>query len=633
MYSWNDRIESVQGVGPQSAKLLKRAKVHTVGDLLEYKPSGYYLPCITDICSVRSERHEIIRGRVVKVNRQFSHTNYSSVMVDDNTGIIECRWYNHFDPYGLGGEIITFYGKVKNRVMQQPEWNRCINPEAMAGGIYGNKTDIVRATLWSILEDADELIKSWWVSIFRRLHYPRTHEEYKTAIDDLKYYECLILQLAMEKRRNRTQSTHVVHDNQKARPYFPYVFTQDQQDAITEVMRDIGSGNVMNRLLHGEVGSGKTTVAFYAAISLALKGHRTLILAPTTILAQQHYDTLIGLGWEDTKLIIGKVKKTENPSEKILIGTHALLNDRYALKTASLIVVDEQQKFGVEQRSKLVKHGNPHILQMSATPIPRSLAMTVFGDTDMSILRQSPVNRGPVVTKWVLPEKRGWIYNVVEHHLLLGHQAYIVYPRINESNDMESVIAGLAKVRRRFADKYTIGVLTGVMDQDMKSQQLRAFKQGEYNILVSTVIAEVGIDNQNATVMVIEGADRFGLSQLHQLRGRVCRAQDTSFCFLVAETDNDDSIARLDVMEKTNDGFTIAEQDLRLRGPGGILSFRQHGIPELRFADLVHDFDIFMRTKKEAASLVCLESPGEIDSCVVGMLEAKYGKVLQLGGV
>lgn len=633
MYHWNDKIESVQGVGPSSARLLKRLKIHTVGDLLEHKPRGYYLPTITDICSVKSGRHEIIRGRVVRVNRQHAHTNFSGVVVDDGTGHMECRWYNRFDPYGLGGETITFFGKVKNRVMSQPSVERFCDINVIAGGYYGKHSQTIRRALTAVFHDMDPFVSYWWNNVYRRMHFPMSHQEYSKVIDRLKHMELLLLHMAMEARRDKSEIREPIYEDDTALDYFPYPFTDDQNDTIHDALTDIASGRTMNRLIHGEVGTGKTSVAFYVAISLALKGHSSLIVAPTTILAQQHYNTLTGLGWDDCSLHVGTFKKTK--VGKIAIGTHTLLGKgwwhNYRGDPPALVVVDEQHKFGVAQRSLLKEYGNPHILQMSATPIPRSLCMTVFGDTDLSIIKQSPVNRGPVVTRWILPEKRGWMYNIVEHHLLLGHQAYIVYPRIGESDDMESVVAGCSKIRKRFGGKsFTIGVLTGIMDRDMKDQQLKAFKSGEYDILISTVIAEVGLDNQNATVMVIEGADRFGLSQLHQLRGRVCRSKSTAFCFLVAETENDTSIARLDVMEKTNDGFKVAEQDLRLRGPGGMFSFRQHGIPELKFADLVDDFKLMMQTKVEAHDWM---SHCKIDSRILEMLTEKYGDVLQLGGV
>ena len=425
--------------------------------------------------------------------------------------------------------------------------------------------------------------------------------------------------------------------------YFPYKFTDDQLNAILDVETDMRGNNPMSRLLHGEVGSGKTAVAFYAAMLTALNGKRALILCPTTILAIQHYETLKGMGWDDAGLWISEMKPDAglehlDPDRylpKIIIGTTALLSRTDILKTASLVIIDEQHKFGVHQRALLQKYGNPHVLLMSATPIPRTLAMTVFGDLDISTIKELPIKRGTVVTKWVLPGRREQVYELLDKELEKGHQVYVVYPRIESGDkDVESAVKGFFDLTARFEleKNYACGLLTGRYSNEVKADALRRFKSGETKILVSTIIAEVGLDNPNATVMVIEGADRFGLSQLHQLRGRVCRSTDTSFCFLVAETANETSIARLKVMEQTNDGFEIAEHDLRLRGPGEMFSARQHGLPDLKFVDIIDDYDLMVSARELAGEYVDkLDEPENIG--LKEMLAIKYGGTLKLSGI
>jgi ATP-dependent DNA helicase RecG len=320
----------------------------------------------------------------------------------------------------------------------------------------------------------------------------------------------------------------------------------------------------------------------------------------------------------------------EDGNHHIIIGTHAILNNESLLKSASLVIIDEFQKFGVEQRAKIQKH-NPHLLLMSATPIPRTMAMTVFGDLDVSTIRELPIKRGTVVTRWVLPDKREAMYEIIEGELMAGHQVYVVYPRIDGGEDVASAIKGHDCLRDKYGED-SVCLLTGKNSNEAKTWAMQNFRGGTIKILVSTIIAEVGLDCPNATVMVIEGADRFGLSQLHQLRGRVCRSTDTAFCFLVAETANQTSIDRLNVIEKCNDGFEIAEHDLRLRGPGEMFSTRQHGLPDLKFASLVDDYDLLIKTRDMAAELVDkLDEPE--NAGLKEILRIKYGDTLELGEV
>lgn len=405
---------------------------------------------------------------------------------------------------------------------------------------------------------------------------------------------------------------------EKILSYFPFEFTAGQQQAIDDIRSDLVSGRVMTRLLHADVGAGKSAVMFFAAMGCALRGKRTLILAPTTILADQHYQTLKGMGWDDVKLTHAG-GSNETTDAHIIIGTHSILHADSLIKPASLVIIDEFQKFGVSQRAKLQKN-NPHLLLMSATPIPRSLAATVFGDLDVSVIKELPIRRGTIITKWILPDRREAMYEIIEKELAARHQAYVVYPRISGDEDVVSAERGLGDIRKRFGFR-RVGLLTGKNKPEHKATILRSFKGGAIDILVSTIIAEVGLDNPNATVMVVEGADRFGLSQLHQLRGRVCRSTSTAFCFLVSETANPTSIARLEVIERCNDGFLIAEEDLRLRGAGEVFSTRQSGLPGLKWCSLIDDYDLMLEAKELVAS-------GSVGSGVREMMKLKYDLLL-----
>jgi len=517
--------------------------------------------------------------------------------------------------------------------LQQPHWT-CVEKtmDQVYGGQYGETHHAtIRAALVEVLANVhlpDLTDGSNRVEAYKRFHFPENKEEQQWMLKALKFDEALQLQLALAERRRgqRRQGPeyYLCADDVKIRSYFPYPFTDDQENTISDIRNDMANGQAMSRLVHGEVGSGKTAVAFYSAMLAALNGKRTLILCPTTILAQQHYDTLTGMGWDDCRLWTGG----EHPKGRIpniIIGTHAVLNCEFYLDTASLVIIDEFQKFGVEQRAKATKH-NPHLLLLSATPIPRTLAATVFGDLDVSVIRQLPIKRGTVITKQVLPEKREAMYDIIEKELAAGHQAYFVYPRISGDEDVVSAERGFEMINERFGEGYEINLLTGKRPTEIKTRILQRFRENKCQILVSTIIAEVGLDNPNATVMVIEGADRFGLSQLHQLRGRVCRSTDTAFCFLVSETANPTSIARLTAIEQTNDGFLIAEEDLRLRGAGEVFSTRQTGLPDLKWCSVVDDYDLMIEAKELVAS-------GDVGSGVREMMELKYGDSLSLGGV
>lgn len=645
-YTWNTPIRYVRGLGPQRTKELAKIGVTTVGELLERKPLSYIYPGVMNIADA-SEGMVVVKAKVRGINRGWGST--VKAILDDDTDTCQAIWYTSYVAQHLHtGMIATFYGKMKGGVLQQPRWTTVESTlENVYGGQYGTHHDTIRAALKEVLANVElpdirlETGDSSRVQVFAAFHFPHHKHMLDAAINTLKFDEALTLQLALaEKRWGREghESVPIGFDASKNRTiqeYFPYAFTLEQHTALGQVVSDMACAHrPMSRLLHGDVGVGKTAVAFYAAMLAALNGKRTLILAPTTILAQQHYDTLKGMGWDDVGL--QRTGETFRPNSHIVIGTHNLLNLDYLIAESSLVIIDEFQKFGVEQRAKIQRH-HPHLLLLSATPIPRTLAATVFGDLDVSAIRQLPIKRGSVVTRWVLPEKREGMYEIIDKELAAGHQVYIVYPRISrcghqylDGEDVASAEQGFRELCKRFkmgtGIDNSIELLTGRDSIEDKARTLKLFREGYVKIFVSTIIAEVGLDNSNATVMVVEGADRFGLSQLHQLRGRVCRSEDTAYCFLVSDTANEKSIARLDVIEKCNCGFEIAEHDLRLRGCGEVFSTKQTGLPDLKFISLLDDFDLI----QEAKELVVSGSAGKGPKA---MMKMRYEGLLHFGEV
>lgn len=630
MYNWITPIRYVRGLGPVKAKELTKIGINTVGDLLEYQPLHYIFPGGVTIAEAK-EGHVMIKGTIGRICRDYNEN--VRAQIGDNTGVCQIVWYNAqyvCDQLHIG-MTVTFWGKYKGEVLQQPKWTTVESSLAdVYGGQYGTHHATIRAALKEVLAHVElpDMIGGFnRAYCYQGFHFPNEKSVQQQAEQKLKFDECLMLQLALAERRKKQHIVQSIKWNNhyyetEIMSYFPYDFTDDQDNTTTDIIHDLTSCVPMQRLIHGEVGSGKTAVAFYTAMLAALNDKRTLILAPTTILAQQHYDTLKGMGWNDVAHYMPP--QAFYGQKRIIIGTHAMLNNETLLKSASLVIIDEFQKFGVEQRAKIQRH-NPHLLLLSATPIPRSLAATVFGDLDVSIIRQLPIQRGTVVTRWVLPNHREAMYEIIERELAKGHQAYIVYPRISGDEDMVSAEKGFKQISEWFS-MYRVKLLTGQADTNDKTGVLHEFYEGDTQILVSTIITEVGLDCPNAIVMVIEGADRFGLSSLHQLRGRVCRSEYTAFCFLVSETANEKSIARLEVIEKCNDGFTIAEEDLRLRGSGELFSTRQHGLPDFKFASLVDDYDLMI----EARDLV---QAGDVGEGVRDMMKLKYGDSLQLGEI
>jgi ATP-dependent DNA helicase RecG len=409
----------------------------------------------------------------------------------------------------------------------------------------------------------------------------------------------------------------------RIRKRFPFILTEDQESVIGEVVADMSEEIPMNRLLQGDVGSGKTVVALYAALVAVANKCQAAIMAPTEILARQHFESIerflkgsrvrreLIVGGLTGKKRAAVLERIKNGEVDIVVGTIALIQEDIDFTALGLVVIDEQHKFGVHQRAGLRKGRSPHCLVMTATPIPRTLAMTAFGDLDVSVIKHSPPGRGEVITRWVQPPNRNDAMEFIRQRLKAKKQAYFVYPRIDSENnidsektDIKAAVDEYHYLKEKVFSSFRVWLLHGQMPSQEKSRIMADFRAGKIDVLVSTVVIEVGVDVPNATIMVIENANRFGLAQLHQLRGRIGRGQSKSYCLLFAETEDETAISRLQIMTRSRDGFEIAEHDLKLRGPGELFSARQHGLPDLKIANIVDDFELLNLARRDAFSAI-----------------------------
>jgi ATP-dependent DNA helicase RecG len=450
----------------------------------------------------------------------------------------------------------------------------------------------------------------------RQIHFPKDWEHYAKARERLACEELFLFHLGLQRGQRQQEGFAHQPDGELAARYLrqlPFELTEDQKEALRQVAEDMEAGQPMRRLIQGEVGSGKTVVAEYGAVKAVASGGQVAMMVPTEVLARQMAQRLeksLGSLGIRVALLIGNMKAKEQQAVRetlaegeidVVVGTHALITDKVEYRNLTLAIVDEQHRFGVRQRAALLGKGNPDLLVMSATPIPRSLALTVYGDLDTTEIRQLPANRQPVDTRLINPERRDDVYRFVLSRVKQGEQAYVVFPLVEESEhmDLKAAVQEMEELQKGLLAEARVGLIHGQMGRE-KDEVFQAFARGELDVLIATTVVEVGMNVPNATVMVIENAERFGLAQLHQLRGRVGRGEKPGICFLLAYSSSPHSRERLEVVRKSNDGFFIAEEDLRLRGPGDLLGVRQWGQPFFRLADLQEDREL-LRLAAEAA--------------------------------
>ncbi|MHC4131182.1 MAG: ATP-dependent DNA helicase RecG [Planctomycetota bacterium] len=655
-------VQFLKGVGPAKAKAFAAMGVNTVGDLLEYFPRDWvFAPIPVKINQLQADENFTIIGLVESIDyHTFHKTPIFEAMVEDNTGVCRLVWFhggylrNKITP----GLAIMATGKIseyKHQLqMTNPKFMICdqktTEPDKFfSGGVYPASAALssmqIKKIIHPLLNRIDTLVDEFFETptmkkngfinrqeAFKWIHMPPDEEKLRQARKRLKFDELFLMQLGLALRRYRVK--HVLKAkpvkctdkiDSRIRKRFPFLLTEDQNNVISEITADMEKTEPMNRLLQGDVGSGKTVVALYAALLAVANKQQAAIMAPTEVLANQHFismerylknssvkRTLItgGITGSNRKTLLNQIKNGKND---IVVGTVALLEKDIDFKNLGLVVIDEQHKFGVQQRAKLRSAPEqiiPHCLVMTATPIPRTLAMTVFGDLDVSIIKHCPPGRASVVTRWVDKEDRPKAYEFIRERLKAKKQAYFVYPRITHTDSSSNVKAATQEwkaLKNKIFPEFRVELLHGRMKSEKKKKIMSNFRRGKIDVLVSTVVIEVGIDVPNATIMIIEEADRFGLAQLHQLRGRIGRGSSKSYCLLFAETTNETAKNRLEVMTRSNDGFEIAECDLRLRGPGELFSTRQHGLPDLKIASIVDDYELLVMARKHAFELVNID--------------------------
>ncbi|MGI8924191.1 MAG: ATP-dependent DNA helicase RecG [Fimbriimonadales bacterium] len=652
-------VQYLKGVGPKAAQVLAKLGVETVKDLLYCLPFRYedrrdFRP----IGNVRPGEWVTLKGRVVSLdsrNRQGNFTTIRAAIVD-GSGAIGLIWFNQrwikTQLEKHEGEIIV-YGQVKEGnygyEIASPEWEtvdpaddassfarltpiyrlteglsqKLIRKAALTAVASLQPTDI-EETLPEELRKANRLQPLVWS--IKQVHFPNTEENRLAARRRLVFEEFFVMQLGLAMRRAQTgEEPGIAFEAsptliEELRSALHFEFTHAQTRVIEEICGDMRRPHPMNRLLQGDVGSGKTAVAAAAMLAAVRSGYQAALMAPTEILAEQHFVSLHqlfeGMGIR-VELLVGKqtakqkkhaIDRTTDGSGDIAIGTHALIQEGVAFKKLGLVVVDEQHRFGVLQRGALRQkgHGNPDVLVMTATPIPRSLTLSLYGDLDLSVLDEMPPGRKQIKTHWKLPTERNTVYEGVRKLLQEGAQAYMVCPLVSESEKMLAQAANELYLRMSqmvFPD-FRVGLLHGQLKTREKEEAMEAFRRHEIDVLVSTTVIEVGVDVSNASIMVIEDANRFGLAQLHQLRGRVGRGERQSFCVLIGAANNPDAEARLRVMVETTDGFRISEEDLRIRGPGEMYGTKQSGELELRVADLLMDGKVLEEARQAAVAMV-----------------------------
>ncbi|GAP14596.1 ATP-dependent DNA helicase RecG [Longilinea arvoryzae] len=641
-------VTVLQGIGPSNAKTFSALGMNTLDDLLHYYPRRY------DDYSQMKPINRLNPGEVVTIlaavkridNRNLhGKREITEAIVEDGTGALRITWFNqpwlaNRLPVGtqivLSGKVEMYLGRL---VMNSPEWeyleqehlhtNRIVPVYSLTAGVSQKqlrKAIYQVASFWaprhpdfmpvSIRETGNLIPLS---TALVQVHFPDNPEKLAAARERLAFDEIFLLQLGVLSQKRSwqvaTAQTFTAPEEwlQSIEAELPFALTGAQKHALGEIHSDLASGHPMERLLQGDVGSGKTIVAALAMASVAREGAQSALMAPTSILADQHYRSLTRLLCADEptpgkpfkpseiRLLIGDTSEADrqeilaglaNGEVKFLVGTHALIEDPVSFQRLQLAIVDEQHRFGVAQRAALRNKGeNPHLLVMTATPIPRSLALSVYGDLDLSILDEMPAGRMPVETHVLLPLERERAYQLIRTQLKAGRQAFIIYPLVEKGDRDDESKAAVDEHARLQAEVFPhekIGLLHGRMTPEDKDAVMKQFRDHEIDILVSTSVVEVGVDVPNATVMLIEGANRFGLAQLHQFRGRVGRGDAQSYCLLIPETDESIENERLKAMVETNDGFVLAERDLQQRGPGEFLGTRQAGFSELRMASLTN---------------------------------------------
>jgi ATP-dependent DNA helicase RecG len=629
-------VTTLWGVKEERAKLLRRLDITTIEDLLLHRPRRYEdRRNFRSISELKLDEPALTRGSVVAMGLNRFRRGAKSVfelILDDGTARLHCRWWNlpFMENYFEKGDEVVVFGKplsLKPRTMDHPEtevieggeerfihFNRIVPIYPLTEGLPQRW---LRGLVWRTIEQFEEKIEDTLhlndasipsrANAIHMMHFPEEISDVNLARQRLAFDEFVELQTGMRQRRKafeaKSQALPCGGDNRLMKPFLSRIgfkLTEAQTKVLREIRSDMRGKHPMRRLLQGDVGSGKTVVAGCTALMALESGFNVALMAPTEILAEQHFQNFtkwfgpLGLSVEMQSGSRKTLPASRIPHPaSLFIGTHALLASGFNLPNLGLVIIDEQHKFGVAQREQLVRKGRyPHLLVMTATPIPRTLGLTLYGDLDVSVIDELPKGRGAIKTFVRTTETLPKVWEFVREKLQHGQQAYVVYPRVEDTaGGVKAVTTEFANVRK-LSDPFTVGLLHGRLKGEEKEHVMAAFRANKVSVLLATSLIEVGVDVPNATLMLIENAEAFGLAQLHQLRGRIGRGAKESYCILISDAKKPESQERLRVLEETNDGFNIAEEDLKLRGPGELLGQQQSGIPQFRFGDLVEDLEL-----------------------------------------
>lgn len=652
------KLVDLPNLSTKRLKALSESGIDSLLDLLNWFPHRYLdRTTVLPIRKVTGQGEEVtVVGRIKKIQQKgYGKKKRLEIILQDDTASLKGVWFKggyYIKKQFSEGDAIAFFGKAKKYgryvSMAHPEWDK-INDASDVNDLKRIVPTYPSNKAFSKRRITSKMIHHWQGIIlkhekppeflpkevlaqydlpqrheaYRMIHFPESESEYRQAFKRFKFEELFLFELSVAKTKHeiieRNEGALFTELNQYTQPFFskhlPFELTDGQKSALADIKKDVRSGKQMNRLIQGDVGSGKTIVAIGAILMALDNGYQAAFMAPTEILAEQHYRTLSDFLEPldiNVRLLVGNQKnslRTDILTDiaggncNVVVGTHAVIQDEVKFNNLGLAIIDEQHRFGVKQRAEILTKGShPHVLVMSATPIPRSLAMTLYSDLDISVIKGLPGGRKPVKTAVRPQSKHDDIYNFVEQEIQDGGQAYVVYPLVEESEkmDLKDATAGYKKLKKRFSD-FEVGLLHGQMKSEAKDAVMQQFIDNEIQVLVSTTVIEVGVDVPNASIMMVEHAERFGLSQLHQLRGRIGRGKRQSYCILIhGQKVSKEGQFRLRKMAQTNDGFEIAEADLELRGPGDFLGTKQSGLPEFRVADIVEDQWILEQAKSAA---------------------------------
>ena len=649
----SDSIINIKNIGEERSKKLQKLGVFTVTDLIEYFPRDY--DDRTNVCKIKDiELNKIntVKGKVISKpeTMKIKHMSITKIRIDDGTGFLEIVWFNqpylkntikYKSEYIFTGKIIQKYGRTQ---METPDYEIIDDKELLSNGrivpVYASTykfsqklfRDVINQTL-NLVKDQikeflpDEIIKQNNLCdrafAIENIHFPKDNKSFFMARRRLVFEELFLLQTKLLQLKGviEHKECNIYIKDKKIKPILdilPFSLTDAQNGVLKDIIDDLGKNKAMNRLIQGDVGSGKTVIAQILSYIAVNNGYQVAVMAPTDVLASQHFEGFKNIfeklnikcvflsGNQKAKEKRENYMLIESGEAQIVIGTHAIIQDKVVFNNLGVVVTDEQHRFGVKQREILSKKGeNPHTLVMTATPIPRTLALILYGDLDISIIDKLPPGRQKIDTIFVNSTYYPRIYNFIKKNADEKMQSYIICPMIEENEKMElkAVLSYTEELKNEVFKEYNIECIHGKMKNNEKQEIMDRFYKGEIDVLVSTTVIEVGINVPNATIMIIENAERFGISQLHQLRGRVGRGSDKSYCVLVSDSKSKQSKQRLDTMVKHSDGFVLSEKDLELRGAGDFFGTRQHGIPDMKIANLYKDIEILKQVQKVSITL------------------------------